>query len=475
MLEANAKRSKVRRAMEAAYGVTQRTEGVPLDDSRAAEAHIVSIQPGLEGRPLLQTTFEKALEELVERLLEHRWPQHPRFATLVTTAKLRKVLEQVERTLAAPDRRVPLESKELRLMRELAEPLGVLSCGESAVNLNARRLEELDQRRRQAGIASPTVADMRGLLDPHGVQGFEREVQDLLVAAFAAWSGRTIERAGVVVDPAAGKSLPDDAVLRQVELPSESEWTAALERAGHLFGITRKGKVLTPASLAEVVGEVLQRVEAIRSAAVRLPETLGEKLRSWHASLDAPRMVTARSGAELLRALREDLGPAEVIRQLASFDAQTSPQALARSLATAAKNVDALNDRATWALLDQVGGLGDVPQVAHRAQRLVADLQQKLQADELNVALESELDRLAGTADEILRDARPTEPGRPKAPPGWVAEPELVEVTAEASGPEQLVERLAESLRDQLRYQGADDGRQVRLEGKLTLYRKVEE
>jgi hypothetical protein len=469
---ASSKRNRIRQAMEAAYGVIQPKENLPLDATRSAEDHIVSLQPGLEGRPLLQTTFERALEELAERLLEKRWPHHPRFATLVTTAKLGKVLVQVERTLASSDHRAPLDSKELRLMRELAEPLGLLQCPDGAVILDKSRLRDIDQRREQEGLSTPSVADLRGLLDRHGTHGFLREVQDLLVAAYAAWSGRTIEHGGRVLDPATVRTLPDSAVLREVELPSEQQWQLALEKAGHLLGITIRGKVLTPANLAEVAGQVSDRVRRLGPDAERLPRLLEPRNDRWGVEEQPPRLQTARSGAELVKQLPAELGNAELIRRLADFVPETSATALGHSLTTAGENAALLADTATWTVLDQVAGHGDDPRHTSQVGGLLADLAQVLAADELNRPLVTTIERLTRDAAEILRP--PDKPYPPPVPPDPTVSETIARFDVAVKGGsdiDALVGKLGQQIRSRLTYSGNDDDELV-LDANVSLSRR---
>ncbi len=466
----NAKRARVRRSMEAAYGVTQRSSEMALDDTRTAEQHIVSLQPGLDGKPLLQTTFERALEELAERLLEHRWPRHPRFSTLVTKAKLAKVLGAVEQTLATADHRVPAESKELRLMGDLAEPLGLLQRSEAALTLAEGRLREIERRRQQAGLGTPTVAEMLGLLDPQGLHGFEPPVCELLIAAYAAWARRTIEHQGKVLDPSSGRTLPPTAVLRQVELPSEQDWRQALGKVGELFGITLR-KALTPANLADVAARVTARLEELGPAASRLPAALGQRLAAWGLEAEPPRLTTATSGEQLVSQLSGQVGPALLIRRLASFEPATSATALGRSLKTASATTAALAATANWTLIEHAAKRRDQPEQAAAVGRLLTDLVQVLEADELNTPLAAAIEKLIEAATTILKSPVPAAPVPAPAEP--VAAPlQHPQVTVEASDLETLLDRLATALHARLGQSG--DHRNLQLTATVTVRRDLE-
>ncbi|HQP34795.1 MAG TPA: hypothetical protein PLI95_06445 [Polyangiaceae bacterium] len=401
----NNKRAQLRRALDISYGLGRRQEGDGLDDTRAAEEPVISLQPGLEGRPLLQSTMGRALDELVERLLEHRCPHHPRFEELVNGPKLRKVLEHFEKVVAAPDHRVPLSSAELRLVRGIAEPLTLLTCSETSIQLRETLLRQIDQRRDQVGKDSPTVDDVRGWISPEGNMCLPDDVADLVVAAYAVWSGREPERMGVPVSLAELGRLPGDAQLIRPDLPSETEWKKAIELAGHLFGIAFPGRALNLGNLHDLDERV--SAKALEFAAARkLPEILEDRVRHWCRQDGEPaRVITARSGAGLLKHL-DDTTAAVRVRRLAAFEPRTSPQALGKGLTASAIALAELQDTATWTLMDQVAALKTRPQWGGEASEITDHLAVLLGGDELVHPLKSGLQALTDRAAALLRKTR---------------------------------------------------------------------
>src|SRR5262249_38642284 len=143
------------------------------------------------------------------------------------------------------------------------------------------------------------------------------EVQDVLISLYASWSGRTFRRDGKSYAVPRPGQLPDDVELLRPELPSQAEWTEALNRAGELFGVAIGGRSLgtrNPAAFAEKMKEKLREV----GAAAELPAALEPKIRDWAGLEDAPRIATARASAALLQQLSRADGAA-VVRDLASF------------------------------------------------------------------------------------------------------------------------------------------------------------
>jgi len=167
----NQKRALITRAITQAYGIASPGSDELLDASRKVDEHVVSLQPDLEARRLLAGSFRDGLEQLAERLLEHRYPHHPRFGAAVTAGKLERALRLVERMLEAPDRRLAISRDEHKDLRDFALPLGLTQLGESAAVLGESRLREVEQQRQRAGVETPTVEQVRQYVDPEGNLG----------------------------------------------------------------------------------------------------------------------------------------------------------------------------------------------------------------------------------------------------------------------------------------------------------------
>lgn len=463
----NQKRAQIQRAILQAYGIASSGSDGLLDPSRKVEEHLVSLQPSLEARPLLAGSFSDGLDQLAERLLEHRYPHHPRFGSKLSPAKLERVREVLETLLESAQRYISPSRDQQRDLRDFAAPLGLVQLGEATAHLEDSRLRDVEQRRAQAGKDTPTVGEVRGFVDPNGTMGLPPEASDLMVMVYCAWAGRTPERMGQPFElPKPGK-LPDDVELVRPEMPTAVEWQTALERVGHLFGITWSGRALTPRNLTTLsakLGEALKKVAAARS----LPAPLTSRLEAWGGlEPPSPRLVTAQCGSKLVAGL-EGVQAAQQVRLLAGFEPLSSLEALGRSLATARTVTDELEERAIWITFQSVAALTADPERGHRATEILEELKAALRADQLNVALEKKVDELTRKAGELIKPIdRPPPP--PPSPPesGWV---QVVTLSQElqAGELESGIEAMAEQLKQEAG--GEMDSDDLKLE--VTLLRR---
>jgi len=402
----NQKHAQVRRALDQAYGLVRGNDDTLVDPSQRIEEHVVSLHPGLKARPLLAGSFSDGLHQLAERLLEARYPHHPRFGGRVTVGKLEKTRDVVERLLDAPDQRLSgLPAAEQQLMDAYAGPLGLAQLSEGTAILNATRLREIDQQRERVGTTMPEVEQVRGFVDPQGTLGLPLPASDLMVYVYTLWSGRSLEWQGKpYVLEKLGK-LPDDVQLVKPDLPSETEWKTALDSAGRLFGVTFPGRARTAANLTKLASELGKKLDQVR-AVLELPSVLGGWLERWsQVDPPPPRLETARSGAELVERLA-GASPADQVRVLAAFEARTSPTALAHSIQQSENVTRRLRREETFLPFESVAGYVENELVSNRSLKLLEDLRALLDADEINQALDAAITGLVSEAADIIRAAK---------------------------------------------------------------------
>src|SRR5262249_42690280 len=147
------------------------------------------------------------------------------------------------------------------------------------------------------------------------------EVQDVLISLYASWSGRTFRRDGKSYTVPRPGQLPDDVELLRPELPTQGEWTEALNRAGDLFGLAIGGRALSARNLSAFSDKLKEKLTEAGVAA-ELPAALEPKIRDWAEPEDAPRLATARASAALLQQVSRKDG-ASLVRDLASFTPKT--------------------------------------------------------------------------------------------------------------------------------------------------------
>ena len=271
----------------------------------------------------------------------------------------------------------------------------------------------------------------------------------MLISLYASWSGRTFRRDSKSYTLPRPGQLPDDVELLRPELPTQAEWTEALNRAGELFGVAIGARSLGARNLSAFADKVKEKLKEVDDAG-ELPAALEPKIRDWAEPEDAPRLATARASAALLQQLSRGDG-ASIVRELASFTPKTSITAMGRNFTTAAASKRLLQEDARWIVLRQVKGLLGDPERGERAKLLLHDLAALLTADEVNKMLADGLSDLTRRADELLRV--PT--GRPQPPKPPVGEEvvleasnDLVDATSAARALRELAERFESEGKD---------------------------
>ena len=404
------KRDQIVRALRAAYGVAQQDNSLALDPSRSVEDHFVPLSSALRIGPLLAGSLEDGMVQVIERILEKRYPHHPQFEFKVTNGKLEHVRVLLERLLESPDRRLPVTSLDRKELHGIADALGLTDTTEVRCNLKEQVFNDLEQRRQQAGLDSPTVTDVRGYTDAEGSRGLTPEVQDLIVWVYALWSGRNLVRAGREAELTRLGQLPGEAQLVRPDLPSEQEWHAALKLAGELFGVTFANRHLSARSLSALCQKVGEAAAKQRPAG-QLPAALHPVLQDWAPAADAPRYTTAQSAAMLVDLVDRNEG-AELVRALAAFEAQTSTTSVCKSLLATSGVLTALRSQPQWLMFQSVRAALNEQGKAARAAAILEDLSTTLRADELNTPLVAGLSELTRRAAELLRKPPgPREPG----------------------------------------------------------------
>lgn len=471
---ANATRAKIRSVLTQAYGLSMVTDQALLDQTRDVEEHFHSLQPGLEARPLLAASFDKALQQLAERLLEHAYPHHPRFEAMATVAKLERIHHVIERLLAATDRRQQVTQQEKKELVEIARPAELVQVGESVAELQEARLLAIERERQRLGAEPPSVEDFRRCLDPDGKMGLTPEVADLFLTVYAGWSGRELERGGVPLEQVKLGKIPQDAELVRPDLPSEEEWRKATGAAGHFFGLSVPGHVLNLRNVTTFADKVSREVAKVRSDATGLPDALQDRLQHW-AAIDPPppRLLTARSGAALVVRL-QGVKAADLVRRLAAFVPETSPQALGKSLLTSEEVRQDLSDPAVQLALDQLITKRDDAAIGERARELIEKAVVILQADELNQTLGKIRSDLIPKVRELLRAPTPPVPPvrpapvvpAPKPPQPGVGQP-LLSVSEEDVLPanlDQALDKLVGRVKSQYARDGLSEAEKLKIE-----------
>ncbi|HEY5375208.1 MAG TPA: hypothetical protein VIK01_16125 [Polyangiaceae bacterium] len=430
--KATQKRERLRRALDAAYGL-QRAETGTLDPTRCVSQNFYVLKAGSKIRSVAAADLKRGMEMAIGQLLDDVYPRHPHFEDKVTRGKLDKELEMMSRLIEADGQRLPLTKSEAHAL-QFADKLGLVQVRDAQATLNAQLYDDLDRQLRAQNIDTPDVATVQRLFDPERVRGLTPEVADFVVLAYAAKTGREIVRGGQPLrNPVLGK-MDKDAELLQPRLPSETEWHQAVRRAGVLFGIS-VGKARTPRNLRSLTDQLTAKVEAAKqNRAQDIAGLLARRAQFFEGEIEPPRVATAQRVASLLG----DLSGADAVRQvqvLAELVPQTSEAAMQRHIVTARAVSEVLASEVPFASFPALNGMSDPA-----AQNTWRELRDVFVADELQRTFASTVNELSVRAQQIVHGAK-----RPE-PPITTTQQSL----AVKSGPdlEALVEKLRSAMRE---------------------------
>lgn len=435
---------RLRACLEAAYGIRADQDnalGLTLEPSD----HFVSLEGTFRPLPPVGADLKEALGGLLDRIFEHRFPAHPFFEEEIKPASLRKVLEEVQRTAQETGQRAFVERALRSTLRAIAGPLRLGTMNDTHLVLDPHWASHFGRMHAQQGGGPVTVGLLREWMDQPKTMGLPRDVQNLVVLAYAAQADRTPFLRGAPVKPTIDR-LEDEIELREQPLPDEVIWTRARKRAATLFGLPsselRKG-----ATVERLAGEVLEKAEAARPAVASLAAALRLRMTAYSLAADTtPRMTTLQSAAALIAALTAQREPHLVVGALAAADLQTSAAAVAQALARAG-DLQGYLTGVQWDALKAAADLQDHRRAAGEA--IHRKLVEALDADEHVIPLSTSLQQAQNSAWRLLAEApSPVDPQPIVAPIGrdQVPAPDVPSQRCVRPGDVIVDERVAEDL-----------------------------
>lgn len=347
-------RERVKQHIEAAYGI-RGSQSKSIDNLHELTDTFKSLYPGLDLQPPSSSSLGSALEELLGQALSFEFPAHPNFGAEIKSLHLRKVYDEVIKATSERDGRVLVEKSVRSLIKQIAEPLNLGEQGETHFVLGQRWKDHFSRKAAESGAAI-TVQSLRKWINDPRPMGLLEECGNLIILIFAAQTNRSFFRHGAPFD-AKLTNLPDEVELRQQQLPQETAWVTAVERASRILGVV-SSPLLNASNLAKLADEIQvhakQNIETCRQLVTALTGYLAD---FGHAIEKAPRYQTAEAVLNLLEAVR-DAKPAAVIEALASMTPQTSEAAMGASLTSSADVVSALAGT-QWRLFESIRSLQD--------------------------------------------------------------------------------------------------------------------
>ncbi|HOB94381.1 MAG TPA: phage resistance protein [Aquabacterium sp.] len=402
-------RIRLRTQLDVAYGVAPEPRDA-VDVTLAADEQLRALDSTLSPRPPVAPDFRGAFDALMAQMLAHQFPAHPEFGTEVKPAELRRIWPDIEAAAQAPGHRHLVDDAQARRrLLAVVNPLRLGTMGAHPLVLEQHWV--LHFGRQHAADGGPiTVAKLRQWTERPTAMGLPREVQNLLILAWAAMTNRRFVLNGGPAE-AGIDQMVDGLELVEQALPSAEHWTLAVQRAAVLFGSTLP-QTLSGAHVARAVLALREATRGRRDAAQALVAALRDRCARYAHGAPAARQRSAESGLALLAAMAAAPDDS-LVAVLAQAALDTSEAAVGRSLAQAAACAEALN-QTRWQVIDgAMARAGTQPAAAALAARL-AEL---LQADEHVLPLKARLAEIERDAVALLTVAPPPPPPPPPLPP----------------------------------------------------------
>jgi hypothetical protein len=352
---------QVKAAFKQAYGLAKKqdTDVVDFDD------HLQPL-PDIDDLNLpFALSLGEAVRHLAGKLLAHQYPAHPdldpdRTGTAMKPADARRVFAHIRAAAEARERRVEIPSTDRRLMKRLAEQLGLGRQKEVYFELSTRWADHFRQLASSQGLTGDlsviTLSEWTGRPEPRGLEDF---LAKLIIAAFAEIDDRVWVRGGVPLVPAPDLGqIRDHDALRSQPLPAEAAWEDARRRFETIFG-QKAPTLLRGRMVNQFAHQIIDQARTCQEHAADLVREL-EK----HANFlgldendETGRLMIARRAFDLLKGLTAGSGlgtsgAKKTIEMLASVDLGTvSTDRYGASIAQAQSVAQALATQ-SWATLE---------------------------------------------------------------------------------------------------------------------------
>lgn len=402
-----------------AYGAA-RMDPRDIDTTYGDFVPFATLDPGLTLQPLVGATLADAMSNLIDQMLTSQFPDHPRFEpghAEVKKVELNTVLTHVSEAVAAGGRVDPVETAKRGTMTRVANPLSIGKMLENHYVFNQANFtwrNFFTQRAAEEGITTVPMTRIRAWLSPYGLA---REVENLLAAAWALLDDKQWVQAGGTVQITAVEQVNDNLELREPTLPPEGEWLLACDRAAVLFGVT-VSRLRSAANVGLLGAGIRQAAGQRQNSAADLVGELASHAALLGITAASPRTVSAAVGRDLVARLAVERDDVVLVSTLAGWTLAEEPQALAKSMSSAATVTTALRS-ATWSVLEPVSTIGAEDERYTAARTVMTSLAGVAAAEELHSPLASALSAAVSESARLLAEAQSvlTRVGPPVGPP----------------------------------------------------------
>jgi len=296
------------------------------------------------------------MNHLVSQALDHEFPAAPAFEAEPKGANLKKVYEVVNEAARSVDGRVPVEKGPLRqLVRNIANPLKLGEMGLDATHFVLGQFWRTHFTKKAAETgAVMEVKQLRKWIDEPKLMGLSKEVQNLVILAFAQQTNRSFFLHGGPYE-ASLTDLPDPCELREQKLPNEEKWNSAIQRAGSIFGIS-VSPLLNASNVASLSSKVKEKASGARQSCQAYAQKLKDHVHKFGiAPTDSQRLTTALATMMLTERIHQASAEA-VVEALESAEVATSEAAMGECL-TKAEILQGVIDSTAWDMFDAVASV----------------------------------------------------------------------------------------------------------------------
>jgi hypothetical protein len=351
-------RSALLAAFKQAYGAAAPDSANVEEDANPV---LRTLAEGLHIGDPIGGTLGDAFSNLTAQLLAWSYPGTPALPNdekSITRAELAKVLRYARLAAADPTKGVAVDAIDQKTIRRICNPLRLGELIDHRYVLTGSTCwwsGHLLQGAAKDGYTSHfPVHVLRGLLDEPKPRGFDRDLQNLIIAVFAEEHQLAWHQHGPAIRVDSVAAITDQMELREPVMPTEDTWMAACRRGSGIFGRPLPGW-RSPSNVAELAATLREEAKRYAPATATLVTELERHATAL--GLDPAsttgRLQTARQVAKLLGDISQETADVVLVDLVARASIGVDDAAAGTVFKTAATVTAALAG-AQWAVLDAV-------------------------------------------------------------------------------------------------------------------------
>ncbi|MGB7087695.1 MAG: hypothetical protein WBD47_19205, partial [Phormidesmis sp.] len=400
---------RVRRHIDAAYGISSAIESLDNNLSLELNEQFVSLKTGFELYPPTAANLKGGLTHLLDQALQHEFPAAPDFqADANKLSSLQKIYEFTSQAAQTADGRIEVESKYRPSFRNIADPLKLGEMGETHFVLGQNWKTHFNKEIAKKG-SNPQVSDLRKWIDMPKPMGLSLALSNLIILTYAEQTSRSFFRHNNLIDVAL-KDIPSDCELREQKLPDEADWENARQRAKDIFGISIVA-LRKASTVSDLEKKVQQKADSALESCQSYVQALQDSLETLQLEKDCDRLSTAATTLAMVEQLSA-AKPEDIVGVLAKSAIATSAAAMSECLKKAATLTGNLQG-ISWDIVEGIRALTGERQ--SKADTILNTLTQALTSDEHVIELRLQLQQCQSQAVRLLTQQQPVVP--PVSPP----------------------------------------------------------